>query len=173
MNRFFDYRTIRQLQLDFKREIGSLDSDIVDTNRLTSGAKIGQIFHERYDFSTMIFFLNLNRFSLVLFINYSLPNDISKVHLNEDKSILEINYAIKNLYGIEINLYTPFKAFQVMVRKQITLLEDPIINSIDLVIEELSKAVQICTQRVSNLIALNLRNQWLLVMKNLFMFSFF
>lgn len=69
---------------------------------------------------------------------------------------MDTKYAIKNLYGIEINLYAPFKAFQVMVRKQITQLEDPIINSIDLVVEELSKAVQICTQRVSNSIVLNL-----------------
>lgn len=38
---------IGRLQSDFKREIGSLGSNVIDTDRLTSGAKIRRIFHER------------------------------------------------------------------------------------------------------------------------------
>lgn len=61
----------------------------------------------------------------------------------------EINYAIENLHGIQVGLYPPLMAFQVLVRKQISQLEQPIVLCVDLVIEELSNAVRTCTQRVS------------------------
>lgn len=42
---------MQQLQKDFKKEIGSFGATNIDTDRLTSGAKIMLIFHERFDAS--------------------------------------------------------------------------------------------------------------------------
>lgn len=41
------HRVLQQLQIDFKTEIGSLGATVIDTERLTSGAKIKNIFHKR------------------------------------------------------------------------------------------------------------------------------
>lgn len=61
-----------------------------------------------------------------------------------------IERAIENLYGIQLGLFPPFKAFDVLVKEEISRLEAPIIKCIDLVVGELSNAVQICTQSVSD-----------------------
>lgn len=40
-------RAMHKLQSDFQSEIGSLGSDVIDTNRMSSGTKIRHIFHQR------------------------------------------------------------------------------------------------------------------------------
>lgn len=70
----------------------------------------------------------------------------------------EIAKAIENLYGIDVGLYPPFKAFEGLVIKEIDRLEEPIIICIDLVVEELSKAVRFCTQQVSDCVRIDLNN---------------
>lgn len=64
----------------------------------------------------------------------------------------EINFAIRNIYGIRVVLFTPYMVFEALVREQISRLKEPIVVCIDLVVEELTAAVRNCTQRVSNFI---------------------
>lgn len=61
----------------------------------------------------------------------------------------EIGMAIEVLGGTDLGFDPPFRAFEVVVRKQILHLEQPIKTCVDLVIEELSNAVRTCTQKVS------------------------
>lgn len=42
------YRAIQQLQSDFSTEMGSLGTNHVVIDRLSCGAQIRRIFHERY-----------------------------------------------------------------------------------------------------------------------------
>ncbi|KAG4069672.1 hypothetical protein HA402_014695 [Bradysia odoriphaga] len=117
---------IKQVQKGFEKEMGSLGSNDVHTDRFSHGSTIRRIFHE------------------------TLPNEISKIDYDEDDLRREIVYAIENLYGINGVLNTPFKAFEVLVQKQIKHLERPINMCIDKVIDELSWAVKTCTQRVAS-----------------------
>ena len=88
---------------------------------------------------------------MVIFYNFlnRLPLEISKIKLKKGELQPKIRFAIENLYGIDSMVYAPFKAFEAIVRQQIELLKEPVLACTDLVIEELSKAVQICTERVS------------------------
>lgn len=78
-----------------------------------------------------------------------MPNEITQIQYDEDELRREIVYAIENIYGINGVLNTPFKAFEVLVKKQIEHLEQPINMCIELVIKELCEAVKSCTERVS------------------------
>lgn len=85
-----------------------------------------------------------------LFSHYcSLPNEIAKIEHKKGDSRRKIIIAIENLYGMDPMVYAPFKAFESIVRQQISLLKEPVLACVDLVIDELSKAVRICTRRVS------------------------
>lgn len=61
----------------------------------------------------------------------------------------EISFAIRNIHGIRVGLFTPDMAFEAIVKKQIAMLREPILKCIDLVVQELSAVVRICTERVS------------------------
>lgn len=61
----------------------------------------------------------------------------------------EISFAIRNIHGIRVGLFTPDMAFEAIVKKQIAMLREPILKCIDLVVQELSAVVRICTDRVS------------------------
>lgn len=79
----------------------------------------------------------------------SLPNEIAKIELNKGELRRKIVLAIENLYGIDSMVYAPFKAFETIVRQQISLLKEPVLACVDLVIKELSTAVRSCASRVS------------------------
>lgn len=85
----------------------------------------------------------------------SLPGEIAEIQLNKRALRRKIMLAIENLYGIDSMVYAPFKAFEAIVREQILLLKKPVLACVELVIEELSKAVRACTRKVS---AINLLN---------------
>lgn len=129
--------------------MGSLGSDDVHTDRLSRGAKVRRIFHERLACKLIQIEILFK-----LFVLFSLPEEISRIQNNEDELRHEIVNAIENVYGINGVLNTPFKAFELLVRKQIQRLEEPIKVCIKSVVEELKNAVQACTQRVSSLIDL-------------------
>lgn len=61
----------------------------------------------------------------------------------------KIKFAIENLYGMDSMVYSPFKAFEGVAREQILLFKEPIQICLDLVIDELLAAVQVCAKHVS------------------------
>lgn len=53
-----------------------------------------------------------------------------------------------NVTGIRVGLFTPDMAFEAIVKKQINRLKEPSLKCVDLVVQELSNVVRICTDRV-------------------------
>lgn len=62
----------------------------------------------------------------------------------------EISFAIRNIHGIRVGLFTPDMAFEAIVKRQIAQLKEPVIKCVDLVVQELSAVVRLCTDKVSN-----------------------
>lgn len=116
---------IQQLQSDFERTIEGSGSALVNTIELSGGAKINRIFHERLRF------------------------EIVKMSCDEKELRREISFAIRNIHGIRVGLFTPDMAFEAIVKKQISQLKEPVLKCVDLVVQELSAVVRICTERVS------------------------
>ena len=116
---------IQQLQSDFERAIEGSGSAAVNTNELSGGAKINRIFHERLRF------------------------EIVKMCYDEKELRREISFAIRNTHGIRVGLFTPDMAFEAIVKRQISQLKEPVIKCVDLVIQELSSVVRVCTDKVS------------------------
>ncbi|XP_031636201.1 dynamin isoform X2 [Contarinia nasturtii] len=116
---------IQQLQSDFERTIEGSGSALVNTNELSGGAKINRIFHERLRF------------------------EIVKMCCDEKELRREISFAIRNIHGIRVGLFTPDMAFEAIVKKQISQLKEPILKCIDLVVQELSTVVRLCTDKMS------------------------
>nr|XP_016996101.1 dynamin isoform X1 [Drosophila takahashii]XP_016996102.1 dynamin isoform X1 [Drosophila takahashii]XP_016996103.1 dynamin isoform X1 [Drosophila takahashii]XP_016996105.1 dynamin isoform X1 [Drosophila takahashii]XP_016996106.1 dynamin isoform X1 [Drosophila takahashii] len=116
---------IQQLQSDFERTIEGSGSALVNTNELSGGAKINRIFHERLRF------------------------EIVKMACDEKELRREISFAIRNIHGIRVGLFTPDMAFEAIVKRQIALLKEPVIKCVDLVVQELSVVVRMCTSKMS------------------------
>lgn len=64
----------------------------------------------------------------------------------------EISFAIRNIHGIRVGLFTPDMAFEAIVKRQIAQLKEPVIKCVDLVVQELSAVVRLCTDKVSILL---------------------
>lgn len=142
---------IQQLQSDFERTIEGSGSALVNTNELSGGAKINRIFHERYANLTKYPLTDndLIQCSFVLFARIcSLRFEIVKMSCDEKELRREISFAIRNIHGIRVGLFTPDMAFEAIVKKQISQLKEPILKCIDLVVQELSSVVRLCTERV-------------------------
>lgn len=116
---------IQQLQSDFERTIEGSGSALVNTLELSGGAKINRIFHERLRF------------------------EIVKMSCDEKELRREISFAIRNIHGIRVGLFTPDMAFEAIVKKQISQLKEPILKCIDLTVQELSNVVRICTDKMA------------------------
>lgn len=116
---------IQQLQSDFERTIEGSGSGLVNTNELSGGAKINRIFHERLRF------------------------EIVKMSCDEKELRREISFAIRNIHGIRVGLFTPDMAFEAIVKRQIAQLKEPILKCIDLTVQELSNVVRICTDKMA------------------------
>ncbi|CAH0747562.1 unnamed protein product [Diatraea saccharalis] len=116
---------IQQLQTDFERTIEGSGSAQINTNELSGGAKINRLFHERF------------------------PFEIVKMEFDEKELRREIAFAIRNIHGIRVGLFTPDMAFEAIVKKQIARLKEPCIKCVDLVVQELSNVVRFCTERMS------------------------
>ncbi|VVD00158.1 unnamed protein product, partial [Leptidea sinapis] len=116
---------IQQLQTDFERTIEGSGSAQINTNELSGGAKINRLFHERF------------------------PFEIVKMEFDEKELRREIAFAIRNIHGIRVGLFTPDMAFEAIVKKQISRLKEPSLKCVDLVVLELSNVVRVCTERMS------------------------
>lgn len=79
---------------------------------------------------------------------YRLRFEIVKMSCDEKDMRREISFAIRNIHGIRVGLFTPDMAFEAIVKKQIAQLKEPILKCIDLVVQELSSVVRLCTDKV-------------------------
>ncbi|CAG7718237.1 unnamed protein product [Allacma fusca] len=116
---------IQQLQSDFERTIEGSGSALINTNELSGGAKINRLFHERF------------------------PFEIVKMEFDEKELRREIAFAIRNIHGIRVGLFTPDMAFEAIVKKQINRLKEPSIKCVDLVVNELSNVVRVCAEKMN------------------------
>ncbi|CAH2068389.1 unnamed protein product, partial [Iphiclides podalirius] len=116
---------IQQLQTEFEKTIEGSGSAQINTNELSGGAKINRLFHERF------------------------PFEIVKMEIDEKELRREIAFAIRNIHGIRVGLFTPDMAFEAIVKKQISRLKEPCLKCVDLVVQELSNVVRVCTERMS------------------------
>lgn len=75
--------------------------------------------------------------------------EIVKMSCDEKELRREISFAIRNIHGIRVGLFTPDMAFEAIVKKQIAQLKEPILKCIDLVVQELTSVVRLCTDKVN------------------------
>merc|ERR1712223_2079559 len=125
-------QSIQQLQQDFEGCIEGSGSAAVNTLELSGGAKINRLFHERF------------------------PYEIVRMEFDEKELRREIAFAIRNIHGIRVGLFTPDMAFEAIVKKQISRLKEPSIKCIDLVVQELTNVVRMCSEKVLELVYLHL-----------------
>ncbi|XP_066966165.1 dynamin isoform X2 [Macrobrachium rosenbergii] len=116
---------IQQLQNDFERAIEGSGSAAINTNELSGGAKINRLFHERF------------------------PYEIVRMEFDEKELRREIAFAIRNIHGIRVGLFTPDMAFDAIVKGQIARLKEPSLKCVDLVVQELTNVVRACTLKMS------------------------
>ncbi|XP_071513989.1 dynamin isoform X4 [Panulirus ornatus] len=116
---------IQQLQNDFERAIEGSGSALINTNELSGGAKINRLFHERF------------------------PYEIVRMEFDEKELRKEIAFAIRNIHGIRVGLFTPDMAFDAIVKGQIGRLKEPSLKCVDLVVQELTNVVRTCTLKMA------------------------
>ncbi|XP_046448861.1 dynamin-like isoform X13 [Daphnia pulex] len=116
---------IQQLQSDFERAIEGSGTANINTMELSGGAKINRLFHERF------------------------PFEIVKMEFDEKELRREIAFAIRNIHGIRVGLFTPDLAFEAIVKKQISRLKEPSLKCIDLVVAELTNVVRFCAEKMN------------------------
>jgi len=112
------------LQQDFERAIEGSGSGSVNTLELSGGAKINRLFHERF------------------------PYEIVRMEFDEKELRKEIAFAIRNIHGIRVGLFTPDMAFEAIVKKQIGRLREPGLKCCDLVTQELSNVIRMVAEKV-------------------------
>lgn len=74
---------------------------------------------------------------------------MSNIKYDENELRKEVLYAIDALYGYNVVLIAPYKALELLVKKKISLFEEPINICLGLVVNQLRNAVRISTQKVS------------------------
>ncbi|XP_017494675.1 PREDICTED: dynamin-like, partial [Rhagoletis zephyria] len=116
---------VQQLDSNFKESFAGLGSTQVSTSELSGGARINRLFHERF------------------------PFEIVQVEINEKELRSEIAFAIRNIHGIRVGLFTPDLAFELIVKKQIEKLREPSIKCVDLVTGEVFDVVRRCTLKMA------------------------
>eukprot|EP00049_Salpingoeca_infusionum_P025257 m.18397 g.18397 ORF g.18397 m.18397 type:complete len:829 (-) comp7819_c0_seq1:334-2820(-) len=89
----------------------------VNVESLSSGAKIYRVFHERF------------------------PFEIAKMEVDERTLRREISFAIKNIRGIRVGLFTPDQAFEAVARRLIEKLKGPCLKCVELVSAELQDVI--------------------------------
>ncbi|VDM40625.1 unnamed protein product [Toxocara canis] len=116
---------VQQFSTDIERSIEGSSAKAVSTNELSGGARINRLFHERF------------------------PFEIVKMEIDEKEMRREIQFAIRNIHGIRVGLFTPDMAFEAIVKKQIERLKEPSLKCVDLVVNELSNVIRQCAECVA------------------------
>ena len=75
--------------------------------------------------------------------------EIVKMSCDEKKLRNEISFAIRNIHGIRVGLFTPDMAFEAITKRQIGGLKEPVLKCIDLVVIELSNVVRMCAEKMN------------------------
>jgi len=115
---------IHQLQQDFERSIEGSGSSTINTLELSGGAKINSLFHERF------------------------PYELVRVELDEKELRKEIAFAIKNIHGVRIGLFTPDRAFDMVCKSQIAKFKEPSIKLVDLVSYEMLNVTRMAASKM-------------------------
>lgn len=66
-----------------------------------------------------------------LHFSFSLRFEIVKMACDEKELRREISFAIRNIHGIRVGLFTPDMAFEAIVKRQIAQLKEPVIKCVD------------------------------------------
>lgn len=106
---------INQFASSFEKRIEG--SGEVNVEQLSGGAKIARIFHERF------------------------PFEIVKMEVDERTLRREITFAIKNIHGVRVGLFTPDMAFEAVTKRLIEKLKTPSLKCAELVSGELQNVV--------------------------------
>ncbi|KAJ8038664.1 Dynamin-1 [Holothuria leucospilota] len=115
---------VQQFGTDFEKKIEG-SGDQINTSELSGGAKINRIFHERY------------------------PFEVVKMEYDEKELRREISYAIKNIHGVRVGLFTPDMAFEAITKRQISRLKEPSLKCVDMVVNELNNVVRECGEKMA------------------------
>lgn len=99
----------------------------INMAELSGGAKISRIFHERFPYEILK--------------SYDSCQDAKELRK-------EISYAIRNVHGIRVGLFTPDQAFDVIVRKKIEKLKEPSFKCVDLVVQEITNVIRSSTDKL-------------------------
>lgn len=98
----------------------------VNTKELTGGAKINRIFHVRF------------------------PFELVKAAGTDERELRdEIKMSILNADGIRTSLFTPEFAFESIVKRQTALLNEPSLLCLQLVVNELTRIIHECSEKLS------------------------
>lgn len=114
---------VQQFGVDFEKRIEG-SGDEINTIELSGGARINRIFHERF------------------------PFEVVKMEYDEKELRREISYAIKNIHGVRVGLFTPDMAFEAITKRQIQRLKEPALKCCDMVINELNNVVRQCGEKM-------------------------
>ena len=117
--------SVTMLQKDFEIAIEGGGDGNINCNELSGGAKINRIFHERF------------------------PYEIVKVEFDEKELRREIAFAIRNVHGIRVGLFTPDMAFEAIAKKQIDRMREPGLKCCDMVVQELTNVVRTVSEKVN------------------------
>jgi replication fork clamp-binding protein CrfC len=113
-----------ELQEDFETALRGTNLKESDLKTLTGGARIANIFRERF------------------------PYELTKVDLHDKDMRDQLIVAIKNIRGLRSGLFTPDEAFEYVIQMQITKFEEPILKCVDMIILELMSIVQEVTGKL-------------------------
>jgi len=115
---------IQKLQQDFERAIEGSGSATVNTLELSGGAKINRLFHERFQY------------------------ELVRMEIDEKELRKEIAFAIRNIHGVRIGLFTPDRAFDMVSKAQIAKLKEPSLKLLDLVTQEMLNMTKNATSKM-------------------------
>eukprot|EP00054_Salpingoeca_dolichothecata_P036815 m.8763 g.8763 ORF g.8763 m.8763 type:complete len:844 (+) comp7056_c0_seq1:87-2618(+) len=96
--------------------------DHVTLDELSGGAKIARVFHERF------------------------PFELVKMEVDERTLRKEIGFAIKNIHGVRVGLFTPDMAFEAVTKRLIAKLKAPCFKCVDMVATELGEICKNITE---------------------------
>ncbi|CAF3834132.1 unnamed protein product [Rotaria magnacalcarata] len=113
-----------ELREDFDTALQGNNLKEADLKTLTGGARIANIFRERF------------------------PFELVKVELQDKDMRNQTVVAIKNIRGFRSGLFTPDEAFEYIVQMQISKFEDPIMKCVDMVASELGTIVHEATSKM-------------------------
>jgi len=128
-----------ELREDIETALQGNNLKEADLKTLTGGARIANIFRERF------------------------PFELVKVELRDKDMRNQTVVAIKNIRGFRSGLFTPDEAFEYIVQMQVAKFEEPIIKCVDMVSSELLAIIHDATTKMKRFPLLRQATEELLV----------